>query len=92
MTLAERVARRYLLRAFRYVPKEKKKSKVERLSRYIRQGTGLSKTTAEGIADTLVRSGRDIEALAPMKGWPIEDGRIIGPTGNVSLAEVRGQI
>jgi hypothetical protein len=91
MNLVERVARRYL-RAFRYVPKETKKSKVERLWKFIRQETGLPKSTAEAIANNLVRSGRDIEALARMKDWPIEGGVIMGPTGNLDLVDVRSRI
>ena len=89
--VARRVANRYL-RAFKYVPKETKKSKVERLWKFIRQETGLSKSMAEAIANTLVRSGRDIETLAHMKGWPIEDGTITGPSGDLSLQEVRSRI
>lgn len=91
MNLAERVARRWL-RAFRYVPKEKKKSKVERLWKYIRDETGLSKSTAEDIANALVRSGRDIEMLAFKKDWPIESGIITGPSGMLEVSEVRSRI
>jgi len=91
MNLTERVARRWL-RAFKYVPKEKKKNKVERLATYIRQETGLSKTMGEAIANVLVRSGRDVETLARMKGWPIENGTIRGPRGDLDLVDVRSRI
>lgn len=89
--IAARVAHRWTM-AFKYQPKEKKRSKVERLMKYIREETGLSKSMAEGIADSLVRSGRDIERLAEMKGWPIEDGVIDGPTGKLPVSEVRSRM
>jgi hypothetical protein len=86
--MAFRVAARY---ALRYVPKEKKQTKVERLSKFIRDQTGLSKTQAEDIADALVR-GRDIEALTNQKGWPIENGVIEGPHGETDLRKVYEQL
>lgn len=91
MNLAKRVARRYL-RAFRYMPKEKKKNKVERLWKFIRDETGLSKSLAEAIADALVRSSRDIDMLALKKGWPIESNIITGPTGMLEVRDVRSRI
>jgi hypothetical protein len=90
-TLAERVVRRFMM-AFRYVPKEKKKSKVDRTQKFIQEHTGLSNSTALAIADALVRSGRDIESLAHMKDWPIEDGIIEGPKGRINLKKVRDQL
>jgi len=78
--------------AFRYVPKEKKKAKVERLWKHIRQETGVSKAVAEAIANTLVRSGRNIETLAYQKGWPIEDGVIVGPSGRLGVQDVRSRV
>jgi len=88
--VAKRVAERF---ALKFVPKETKESKVERLSKFIREKTGLSGSMAKSIADTLVRSGRDIEGLAAQKGWPIEDGIITGPDGkHVEVQEVRQQL
>ena len=79
--LARRVALRW---AFKYVPKEKKEHKVERVRDVIREQTGLSKGQSEAIADAYVR-GRDVERLAIQKSWPIEDGVIKGPSGSVEL-------
>ena len=83
-----RVVRRF--KAFKYVPKEKKKTKVERIWRFIREHTGLSKNQAEDIADAIVR-GRNIQALTHQKGWPIKDDIIEGPSGKLNLKEVYDQ-
>jgi len=87
--LAERVVRRFI--AFKYEPKETKKSKAERLMKLIRDKTGLSKGQSEEIADILVR-GRDIEALAVQKNLPVTDGTIEGPKGNLSLSELKSSL
>jgi hypothetical protein len=79
-------ARRVALRwAFKYVPKEKKEHKVERIRDLIRERTGLSKGQSEAIADAYVR-GRDVDRLALQKSWPVENGVITGPSGSVELA------
>lgn len=83
--MAQRVAARF---AFKYVPKEKKKSKVDRLTKVIREKTGLGRGTAGDIADAIVR-GRNTDALARQKGWPVEEGTIEGPKGKLSIQEVR---
>lgn len=87
---AERVVARYLAskEAFKYEPKESKKSKVEKLMKTIHSVVGVSKGVAEAIADAFVR-GRDLTALTLQKGWPIEvDGTSIeGPRGSLDLAQ-----
>lgn len=80
--LARRVALRW---AFKFVPKEKKEHKVERVRDAIRDGTGLSKSQSEAIADAYVR-GRDVERLALQKNWPVENGVITGPNGTLELS------
>lgn len=90
MRLAERVAKRWA-QAFRYVPKEKKQHKVERLGKLIRKETGVSTAVAEGIANAIVR-GRDIGALTIQKGWPIEGDTIEGPRGGLNLRDLRSQL
>jgi len=89
-TIAERVARRYV-ESFKYEPKEKKQSKVDRLMRHIREVTGVSRGVAGDIADALVR-GRDVPRLAIQKGWPIEGDAIIGPEGSLDMADARSMI
>lgn len=88
--LAERVAHRWVM-AFKYKPKEKKKSKVERLTKDIRQETGISRAMAEDIADAVVRN-RDVDRLARQKQWPVEDGVIEGPGGTMTLDAVRSRV
>ncbi len=83
--LARRVADRYL-RSFKYIPREKKQHKIERLTDIIRKHTGLSKSQAESIADAHIR-GRDVDGLAVQKSWPIQNGIIHGPNGVVDLAK-----
>jgi len=79
------VARRVALRwAYKYVPKETKQHKVERVRELIKQHTGLSKSQAEVIADAYIR-GRNIEQLALQKSWPVENGKIKGPAGELAL-------
>ena len=79
------IARRVALRwAYKYVPKETKQRKVEKIRELIKQHTGLSKSQAEAIADAYVR-GRNIEQLALQKSWPVEHGKIKGPTGELAL-------
>lgn len=75
--------------AFRYVEKESKKSQVQKLTRLIREGTGISKGKAEDIADALVR-GRNPKALAIQKDWPVnEQGDIEGPRGSLSFDDAK---
>jgi hypothetical protein len=74
--------------AFKYVPKEKKEHKVDRLSKVIREATGLSRGMSEAIADAVVR-GRDLEALALQKSWPVEDGTLTGPNGSLDLRSLQ---
>ena len=73
--------------AFKYVPKEKKEHKVDRLSKVIREATGLSRGMSEAIADAVVR-GRNLEALALQKSWPVEDGTLTGPDGQLELSSL----
>lgn len=86
MHLAERIARRFL--ALKHVPKETKKNKVKRLSKLIKDQTGLSNRMADSIADAIVRE-RNLESLTLQKGLPIEDGEIVGPKGSISVEMVR---
>lgn len=79
--VARRVASRF---AFKYEPKEKKQTKVDRLMREIREATGVSRGIAEDIADALVR-GRDLRALALQKNWPMNDGIVEGPKGTLDV-------
>lgn len=75
--------------AFRYQQKETKKGKVGRVSRAIREATGISKGKADDIADALVRN-RDVERLAVQKKWPVNDeGEISGDRGTLSFDEAR---
>jgi len=67
--------------AFKYEQKEKKEHKVERLTKQLRDATGLSKGQAEAICDAFVR-GRDVNRLAVQKNWPVEDGIVTGPNGS----------
>lgn len=89
MDIVSRVARRF--KAFKFDQKEKKDAKVDRIMRSIRDTTGLSRGVAGDIADALVR-GREVDRLALQKGWPIEDGMIIGPQGDMSLDDVKATI
>ena len=82
--LALRVAARF---AFRYEPKVTKERKVENLTKVIREATGLSKGMSESIADAVVR-GREVERLALQKNWPIVDGVIEGPGGQLALTSL----
>lgn len=86
---ASQVARRFL--AFKYEPKEKKTSKVERLMKAIREATGLSRSVSEDIADAIVRN-REVERLAVQKSWPLNEGVIEGPSGSIKLDELRAQV
>lgn len=75
--------------AFKYVPKEKKLHKIDRLMKVIRDATGVSKGLAEDIADAVVR-GRDLRALSIQKDWPVEDGTLTGPDGQLDLGSLAG--
>ena len=87
--LARKVAARY---AFKYQPKETKQHKVERLTKVIRDLTGLGRGTAEDIADAVVRN-RDLKALALQKGWPVsEQGALEGPKGSVALKDLAHEL
>lgn len=70
---------------FKYQPKETKQHKAERIGEYLRDVTGLQKGTASAIADAFVR-GRDVGALSVQKDWPIEQGVITGPKGEVPIS------
>lgn len=88
--LIQRVASRYQtvstdLMSFKYKPKETKQHKAERTGEYIRDVTGLQKGTALAIADAFVR-GRDVGLLATPKDWPIENGVIRGPKGEMPVS------
>jgi hypothetical protein len=83
--LAKRVAERW---AFKYQPKETKEHRVERTMKTIRDATGLSRGMSEAIADAIVR-GREVERLALQKSWPIEGGRIVGPSGSIELSTLK---
>lgn len=75
--------------AFRYEQKESKKHKVDRLAKAIREAIGISKGVAADIADAVVR-GRDLDALAVQKGWPINDrGEVEGSRGSLSFGRIR---
>lgn len=87
-SMPERVLHRF---GFKYEPKEKKTTKVDRLMRYIRDQTGVSRGVAAEIADAIVRN-REVERLAIQKGWPILDGEVSGPQGDVSLIKIRDQL
>ncbi len=86
MEISARVLRRFL--AFKYDQKEKKETKVKRLAETIREKTGLGRGQAEDIADAIVR-GREVERLAIQKSWPIENGTLTGPKGEISLSDLR---
>lgn len=71
-----------------YKFKEKKQTKVDRLSKEIREATGVSRGVAEDIADAIVR-GRNLDALALQKNWPMNDeGKLEGPKGSLDLASL----
>lgn len=80
--IARRVAERF---SFKYVPKEKKQHKVDRLMKAIRDATGVSRGIAEDIADAIVRK-RNLSALAVQKNWPVENGVVEGPSGTLDLS------
>lgn len=82
--LVRRVALRW---AFKYVPKETKQHKVDRIMKMIRDETGLSKGLSEQIADAYVR-GRNLEQLALQKNWPIQHGAVEGPNGKLELSKL----
>jgi ribosomal protein L22 len=85
LSLIRNVVARYQAKlAFKYVPKETKAHKVERVTQYIKDATGLSSGMSEAIADAFVR-GRDVPRLAVPKNWPIDGGVIEGPKGNLPL-------
>ncbi len=85
--LTPRVVQRHL-QSFKYQPKETKQHKVERLTKVVRDATGLSKSRAEEIVDAAIR-GRDVQGLALQKGWAIKDGVIEGPSGTIALSELK---
>jgi hypothetical protein len=79
-----RILKRFSLK---YIPKETKRSKVDRLAKIIREATGISKSQAVDIAEAVVRK-RDLEALTLQKGLPIEDGIIVGPKGLLPVEKI----
>lgn len=86
--IAARVAQRF---AFKYEPREKKQTKVDRIKKVIREKTGVSNGVAEDIADAVVR-GREVERLAMQKGWPMEGSDLKGPSGSMSLSDIRNLV
>lgn len=84
--LTLRVANHFL-QGYKYQPKETKQHKVERLTKIIRDATGISRGKAEDIADAIIRN-REIERLSIQKDWPIEDGVIEGPSGTIKVEDV----
>jgi len=100
MTSAEKVVARFLETnpgqlsdrlAFKYQPKESKKSKVDRLMRLITDQTGIGRGVAKDIADAIIR-GRDVLRLAIQKGWPVVEGAIEGPRGTYQLNEAMAAV
>jgi len=85
--VARRVAKR-----FRDQRGPSKGTLIDRIVVYVRETTGLSRGIAEGIAKTLVRSGRNIDQLAVQKGWPLDGGQLMGPRGAVTLDELRALV
>lgn len=87
--LTRRVVARYRKEAFKYEPKESKRTKVERIMKMIHDMVGVSKGVAEDIADAFLLH-RDLAALAIQKGWDVEvDGTTLdGPKGSLDLATV----
>jgi hypothetical protein len=83
-SIARRVAKR-----FRDQRGPSKSTLMSRIVEHIREATGIGRGVAEGIAKALVRSGRDINQLAVMKGWPIDGDTLIGPRGSIQLDELR---
>jgi hypothetical protein len=73
--------------AFRYIPKETKQHKVDRLMKILRDATGISRGLAEDIADAIIRR-RDLTGLALQKKWPVEDGLLTGPSGQFDLTSL----
>lgn len=70
--------------------KESKKTTVDRLSRKLREGLGLSRGKADEIAEAVVRSGRDLKVLALKKRWPLnEQGALEGSKGSMTFEEVK---
>lgn len=86
--LAKKVAKRV---AFKYDPKEKKQSKVDRLKKVLKERVGLSNGVSEDIADALVRN-REVERLAIQKSWPLTKGTLEGPKGTMTLEELKAMI
>lgn len=87
--LSEEVVRRF--QAFKHQPKESKKSKIDRLSKFIRGKSGVGIGVARDIADAVIRK-RDVERLARQKQWPVSDGHIEGSKGKLSFKEVEQQL
>lgn len=87
------VGRYFLAReAFRYEPKESKKSKIDRLRNFISKATGVGRRVAEDIADAVIRN-RDLLRLAVQKGWPMnEEGFIEGVHGALHINEVKALV
>ena len=87
--LADKVVRRFL--AFKNQPKESKKSKIDRLAKFIRDKTGVGIGVAKDMADAVIRN-RDLDRLAHQKGWPASNGHIEGPKGNLSFKDVKQEL
>ena len=80
------IAKKVALR-FRDQRGPSKQTRVKDLTKRIHSATGISKGIAGQIADAVIR-GRDVERLAPQKRWPLENGVIDGPSGQLNVAEL----
>ena len=91
MDSRKRVVGRYFLarEAFKYEPKESKRTKLERLRKFITKATGIGRKVAEDIADAILRN-RDLLRLSVQKNWPMnEEGFIEGVHGALHINEIR---
>ena len=80
--MAEKVALR-----FRDQRGPSKQTRVKDLTKRINEATGVSRGVAGQIADAHIR-GRDVGRLTHSKNWPISDGVIEGPDGDLKLSEL----
>lgn len=67
---------------------KRSKSKMQGLRKLLQERTGLSRKYADAIIDAILRE-RDLSALALQKGLPIQENIIAGPTGTITVMEVR---
>ena len=80
------LTRRVALR-FRDQRGPSKKTRVRDLASLIHETTGVSRGVSGQIADAVVR-GREVERLAHQKKWPISQGVIEGPDGQLPLTDI----